>query len=58
MKILTIQEVESVSGGITKNTVYAGARLLGRALLTGVSIGTGAGIVLGVLMIGYDVFSD
>lgn len=55
MQQITFVELEKVSGGVSKSTIYAGARLLGRALLTGVSIGSGAGIILGVTMIGYDL---
>lgn len=56
MRELTTSELAQVDGGVSSRTVAAGARILGRALLGGIAIGTGVGIALGVAMIAYDVY--
>jgi len=58
MRELTMNEVSQVDGGISSNTVKAGARLLGRTLLAGVAIGSGAGVILSVGLILADVLID
>ncbi|MEH6479195.1 MULTISPECIES: hypothetical protein [Pseudoalteromonas] len=56
MRELTASELTQVDGGVSSRTVAAGARILGRALLSGIAIGTGVGIAVGVAMIAYDVY--
>ena len=56
MREITTSELAQVDGGVSSRTVAAGARILGRALLGGIAIGTGVGIALGVAMIAYDVY--
>lgn len=56
MQVISLNESEIVSGGISKHTVAAGSRLLGRALLGGIAIGSGIGAVLAVTMIAFDVY--
>jgi len=53
---LTIQEYRLIEGGISGRTVAAGARLLGRAFIGGVAIGSGVGAAIGVVMIAYDIY--
>ena len=56
MRELTTQEHHLVEGGISSSTIAAGARLVGRAFLGGIAIGTGWGVAVGVGMIAYDVY--
>lgn len=56
MRELSQQEIVQVEGAISKTTLGAGARLLGRAFLGGIMVGSGIGLAVGVVMIGYDVY--
>ena len=55
-ELTNIAEIQLVNGGVSARTVNAGARLLGKALLRGVMIGSGIGTIIGVGMIAYDVY--
>jgi len=56
MKELTITEAKLTCGGVSSSTVSAGAKILGRAFIGGVAIGSGVGMLIGVGMIAYDVY--
>lgn len=56
MRELTIHEIGDVNAGVSSRTVAAGARLVGRAFLSGIAIGSGIGMAIGVGMIAYDVY--
>jgi hypothetical protein len=56
MTELTQSELMQVQGGISSRTVAAGARLLGRAFLGGIAIGSGIGVAVGVIGIAYEVY--
>ncbi len=58
MRELNTHEICLVDGGVSRDTVKAGARLLGKAFLTGIRLGTPAGIAISVILIGYDLFSN
>jgi hypothetical protein len=58
MRELNLNELNEVYGGVTvsKAAVKAGAKILGRALLSGIAIGSGVGALIALGAIVYDVY--